>query len=414
MRRIVHIGLGNFHRAHQAWWTEAVADPADPWQITAYSGRSHELVSRLTSQGGRYTLVERAADGDRFQLIRAITEAVDGADTDHLGRRLADPATRVVTLTVTEAGYHLRADGRLDLDAAPVQDDRAALSGGWAGGGAVRTPVGRLLLGLRARHEADAGPITVVPCDNVAGNGARLRAALLDLADAGPLANWIATSVSFVDTCVDRITPRTTDADLALVQAATGFADRAPVVTEPYRDWVLSGDFPGGRPAWERAGARFVADIEPWQRRKLYLLNGAHSLLAYAGLPRGYRTVAEAIADPDLAAQVGRWWDTVSALVPADGLAAYRRQLLERFANPAIRHELRQIAADAVPKLRVRVAEPALRLADPEPASAILAAWLGFAGRADVGAALAEIDPRLTGPVGLVASVHSALREARR
>lgn len=407
MNRIVHIGLGNFHRAHQAWWTAAVSDPVDPWRISAYSVRRPDLVAALNRQGGRYTLIERGPAGDRFEVITAIAEAVDGRDTGHLRRRLADPATRVVTLTVTERGYHLRPDGRLDLDAPPVRADRAAL----AVGGAVFTPVGRLLLGLTARAASDAGPIAVVPCDNLPANGRRLRAAVLELAADRGMADWIGAHVSFVDSSVDRITPRATGADRARVLAATGFADEAPVVTEPFRDWVLSGDFPAGRPAWERAGARFVADLEPWEQRKRYLLNGAHSLLAYAGQLRGHHTVAEAIADPVCADRVEQWWDAVSPLIPVPELAAYRAQLRLRLENPAIQHGLDQIAEDAVAKLRVRVAEPALRLADPGAPAFILAAWLAVAGRTDVEAALAELDPRLPDRTELVRAVHAVRLE---
>jgi fructuronate reductase len=437
--RIVHLGLGNFHRAHQVWWTGAVTDD---WEICSYSHRRVELVQRLSAQGCRFTVVERSADGDRYQLVTALSEAVDGRDTDHLRRRLADPDTRMVTLTVTEGGYHLRRDGRVDLDSAAIRGDLAAI----AAGGDVNSPAGRLLLGLIARRRADAGPLAVVPCDNIPANGRTLGAAMLTLAEATAevgLADWIASHVSFVDTCVDRITPRVTEADLAGVQAATGWPDRAPVVTEPFRDWVLSGSFPGGRPAWELAGARFVDDIEPWERRKLYLLNGAHSLLAYLGLLRGHETVAGAIADPVCARAVERWWDEVGTLLtgpeaasagtrasagpeaastgtrasagPELDLPVYQNQLRDRFANPAIAHNLAQIAEDAVHKLRIRVAEPALRLrrrgATAGAAAATIAAWAAQTGRADARTSVAELSAELSADNDFVASVHSALKE---
>lgn len=409
MSRIVHIGLGNFHRAHQAWWTWAVATPDDPWVITAYTGRHPAAAELLAAQGCRYTLIEAGPEGASYQVVTAITEAVDGADTDHLAGRLADPDTRAVTLTVTEAGYHLRPDGRIDLDSPIIQADRLAV----AAGGPVRTPPGRLLLGLAARWRAGATPIAVVPCDNLPGNGRTLRGALLDLAGDGAFADWIGAQVSFVDTCVDRITSRAADHHRAAAAAATGFVDRVPVVTEPFRDWVLRGSFPAGRPAWERAGARFVTDIEPWERRKLYLLNGAHSLLAYTGQLRGHATVAEAIADPYCAAAVRRWWDEVAPLLSVEDVPAYRESLLVRFANPAIEHRLSQIAEDGAHKLRIRVCEPAHRLAergaDRGAAAHIIAAWQRVTG-----GSLADLDPRLAADPTFVASVHSELRELRQ
>ena len=178
--RIVHLGLGNFHRAHQAWWTAAVAEPAE-WQICAYSGRRPDLVARMNAQQCRYTVVERGPEGDRFEPITTITEATDGRDTDHLQRRLADPATRIVTLTVTEAGYHLRPDGRLDLDAAPIRADRAAIANNGRGlapggvpatpAGALQTPAGRLLLGLRTRQRVPTPGRAVVTCATVPAMG---------------------------------------------------------------------------------------------------------------------------------------------------------------------------------------------------------------------------------------------------
>jgi fructuronate reductase len=187
----------------------------------------------------------------------------------------------------------------------------------------------------------------------------------MDLADATdpPLAAWIAESVSFVSTVVDRITPRATEEDLATVIRLTGWADRAPVVTEPFREWVLAGDFPGGRPPWEEAGARLVADVTPYEQRKLWLLNGAHSTLAYAGLLRGHRTIADAYADERCRGWVDDWWAEAAGHLPpsvASTSGEYRRELAGRFANPRIRHLLDQVAADGSQKLRMR-AVPVLR-----------------------------------------------------
>ena len=294
--RIVHLGLGAFHRSHQAWHTHQSADAAD-WGIAAFTGRRPDAAVALAEQDGLFTVVERADGGDSFTVVGSIVEAVDGADVQRLAELIAAPATAVVTLTITEAAYRLGTDGQLDRTASDVVADLALLA---SGAGNPTTPLGRLVLALAARRAAGAERLAVVCCDNLSNNGTVAHNAVVGMAgawDAG-LAEWIDANISFVSTSVDRITPRTTDADLAAVEAACGYHDNSPVVAEPFSNWVLSGDFPAGRPRWEDAGAVFVADIEPYENRKLWLLNGAHSLLAYAGQLRGHTTVAQALADP--------------------------------------------------------------------------------------------------------------------
>jgi len=224
----------------------------------------------------------------------------------------------------------------------------------------------------------------VVSCDNLPGNGAVTERVVTELAEAADpaLAAWIREQVSFVATMVDRITPRTTDDDLRAVAEQTGWADAVPVVTEPFTEWVLSGAFPAGRPAWDAAGARFVDDVHPHETRKLLLLNGGHSLLAYAGSARGHDTIAEAVTDPVCRRWLDQWWDEASRHVPlpAEDLVAYRAALLDRFANPRIRHTLAQIAADGSQKVPIRVL-PVVRAERaagrmPPGAVRILAAWI--------------------------------------
>jgi fructuronate reductase len=355
-RRIVHMGLGNFHRAHQCWWTWVVAHPDDreQWTVTAFTGRRPDAAAVLNAQGCRYTLVKRDSEEDRFEIVTALREAFDGADQATFDARVADPATGVVTMTVTEAGYHLEA-----------------------------APPARLLSGLRARFRAGGAPIAVVPCDNLSTNGVRIADLLLTLAaDEPDLRAWLSTEVSFVNTSVDRITPRPTADDLAKVERLTGFADRAPVITEPFHDWVLSGDFPGSRPHWERADAQFVDDIEPWEHRKLWLLNGAHSLMAYVGLLRGCQTLADANADDTITAATEAWWAEVATLLDPDEVADYVPRLRARFANTAIGYPLTQITENGPEKMRVRVAEPAVALRaagrSADAAALAIAAYLNY------------------------------------
>jgi fructuronate reductase len=391
--RIVHLGLGAFHRSHQAWYTHQASDAAD-WGIAAFTGRRPDAALALAEQDGLFTVVERADGGDSFTVVSSIVEAVDGADVQRLAELVAAPATAVVTLTITEAAYRLGADGHLDRTASDVVADLALLA---SDSGNPMTPLGRLVLALAARRAAAAGPLAVVCCDNLSNNGTVAHNAVVGMAgawDAG-LAEWIDANVSFVSTSVDRITPRTTDADIAAVQAACGYRDNSPVVAEPFSNWVLSGDFPAGRPRWEDAGAVFVADIEPYENRKLWLLNGAHSVLAYAGQLRGHATVAQALADPLCLQAVETFWDEAEAnLSRQDGKAAelqipaYRAALLARFSNARIAHHLAQIAMDGSTKLRMR-AVPVLqaeRAAGRSGAAAALmiAAWMDHSAAASV------------------------------
>lgn len=390
--RIVHLGLGAFHRSHQAWYTQHAGDSPD-WGIAAFTGRRPDAAASLSGQDGLYTVVERGDDGDTFEVVGSIVEAVDGSDIGRLAGLVAAPGTAVVTLTITEAAYGLGANGRLDPKDPAVAADLQQLEAG--PGGRPTTPVGRLVHALAARQAAGAGPLAVVCCDNLSHNGSVARNAVVGMAEAWDprLAAWIDANVSFVSTSVDRITPRTTDADVEAVTAACGYRDNSPVVAEPFRNWVLSGDFPAGRPRWEDAGAVFVDDIEPYENRKLWLLNGAHSLLAYLGQLRGHTTVAEALADPACLAAVERFWDEAEANLSgaaADGadlqIPAYRVQLLARFRNTRIAHHLTQIAMDGSTKLRMR-AVPVLAAEREagragEGAAGMIAAWVAFCGAA--------------------------------
>ncbi|MCE3291560.1 MAG: oxidoreductase [Arthrobacter sp.] len=399
--RIVHLGLGAFHRSHQAWYTHQAGDAAD-WGIASFTGRRPDAALALAEQDGLYTLVERADDGDSFTVVGSIVEAVDGADVRRLAELLAAPATAIVTLTITEAAYRLGADGQLDRTAADVVADLALLE---SGSGTPTTPLGRLVLALAARRAAGTGPLAVVCCDNLSNNGTVAHNAVVGMAGAWDqgLAEWIDATISFVSTSVDRITPRTTEADIAAVEAGCGYRDTSPVVAEPFSNWVLSGDFPAGRPRWEDAAAVFVADIEPYENRKLWLLNGAHSLLAYAGQLRGHSTVAQALADPLCLQAIEKFWDEAEAnLSGAEGAAdlqipAYRAALLARFSNARIAHHLAQIAMDGSTKLRMR-AVPVLqaeRAAGRSGAAAALmiAAWM------DYGAAAAEVQDPLAADI---------------
>lgn len=364
--RIVHIGLGAFHRAHQAWYTSRV-DREQNWGIVAFTGRSVEAAEKLAAQDGLYTLITRDSNGDSYQIIDSIVRAEDGNNTDAFVEAIANSKTAIVTLTITEAGYGMDAAGHVDANNPPPA-------------------LHRLAVALETRRRANGLAIAIVSCDNMPSNGALLKIAMGDLfaSFGGDSVDWLNEKVSFVSTSIDRITPKTIDTDLDLVKKATGWEDNSPVVTEPFSDWVLEGEFPLGRPQWERAGAKFVSNIEPFENRKLWLLNGSHSLLAYLGQLSGHETVAEAIADKNCRAQVDAFWNEAANHLKEDGLdiPKYRAALLERFENTRIAHRLAQIAIDGATKLRVRVAPVAkAEIAAGRDAAACataIAGWVGY------------------------------------
>jgi fructuronate reductase len=378
--RLVHLGLGAFHRAHQAWYT--MADPE--WGIAAYTFRNTETPRLLAEQGGLYSVLVRGESGDTARIVPSISRAHPGTDR---ARWLADVASAdvaAITLTVTESAYRPAVPG----------DD---------------TAVTRLIDGFVQRWRMNSAPLAVVPCDNLPGNGQVLRRAVHDsLAPTNDpaFARWIDDAVSFVDTVVDRITPAAVDADRAAVAAVTGLDDRVPVVTEPFTEWLLAGAFPLGRPRWEVAGARLVDDLGPYQERKLWFLNGAHSLLAYVGLAKGLATVRDAVHDKAVAEQMESWWDTAArhTSVPPEQIADYRARLRERFAAPGIRHQLAQIGKDGSQKIPARIF-PVLRAERrtgrlPGGAVTAVAAWLVHLRDGEVH------DPRAAELVPLARSVH--------
>jgi fructuronate reductase len=337
---------------------------------------------------------------------------------------LRRPAVAVLTITVSEAGYVRGPDGHLDRSRDVISADIAALQEN------IEAPVsslpGRLVAGLLARRAADAGPISILSCDNLPENGEVTMAVVTDLAGAvdDTLLGWMEEHVDFATSMVDRITPVTTVEDRSLVAQAQGYEDASPVPTEPFAEWVISGRFPAGRPAWESAGARLVEDITPYEQRKLWLLNASHSLLAYAGSIRGHATIDEAIADTQCRSWVEALWDESCRhlTLPPDTLAYYRAALLQRFANPRVRDQLSRIAADGSVKLPVRIVPPLLAERSdgrmPVGCATAIAAWiLHLRGHgapikdpgADRARTAAEADDEPTAVSGVLETLHSGL-----
>ncbi len=378
---IVHLGVGAFHRAHQAVYVDdaLAADPS--WGIVGVSLRSAATHDALSPQDNLYTLITRAPDADSFRVIGSIVETlVAPRDPEAVVARLADPATRLVSLTVTEAGYCLGAGAR-GLDAA----NPAVVAEVEAGAPPLSMP-GVIVAGLARRRAAGLAPFTVMSCDNLRGNGAVTRSVIIDYARLvdPSLARWLEDLLVCPSTMVDRIVPKTTTDDIHEVNARCGYDDAWPVIGEPFGQWVIEDDFSLGRPPLTSPDVTFVGDVAPWEEMKLKLLNGSHSALAYLGLVAGHDTVAGAFADPALKRFVTRLaTDELGAtLAVSAGLdpRGYLGQLHERFANPRMRHQLAQIAGDGSQKLPQRLLPAARDLVAagraPVAIATVIAAWI--------------------------------------
>ncbi len=352
---IVHLGIGAFHRAHMAAYVDDLLARDPRWGIVGASLRRPDTREALAPQDFLYTLAIRDASGMTTRTIGAVLDILD-ANTQRaeLIALMVDPRIRIVSLTVTEKGYcHDPATGALDPNHPDIVHDLAHPEA------PVSAP-GLIVRALELRREAGIAPFTVLSCDNLPANGRTTRRIVAGFAAlrARWLAAYVEAHVAFPATMVDRIVPATTDADRATVRAATGRDDAWPIVTEPFAQWVIEDSFASGRPAFELAGAQMVDDVEPFERMKLRMLNGSHSTLAYLGYLAGYDYVSDAIADPAMHRLIrGLMTEEVMPTLPmAEGdLARYRDRLLERFANPALKHRTWQIAMDGSQKLPQRL-----------------------------------------------------------
>ncbi|SHL37410.1 mannitol dehydrogenase family protein [Halomonas caseinilytica] len=415
--RIVHLGLGAFHRAHQAVYLERYRQRSgdDAWGVSSANLRTNvALVDALREAGHRYHVAEYA-DSEHVTIreIGVIEEthftgrdkSTDGdgqwgRDREALLSRLASPETCLVTLTVTEKGYFLSpASGELLVDDPMIAADIASPE-------TPCTAPGLLVEALRQRRGAELAPFTVLSCDNMPDNGKRTRDAVVQLAARRDteLAAWIEREVAFPCSMVDRIVPAMTEEDFARL-AELGIEDPNAVVGEAFSQWVVEDDFPLGRPAWEADGVEMVADVAPFETMKLRMLNGSHSLLAYLGALDGIETVAEAVGRDDLVALLRRYMldEAAPTLAMPEGtdLTAYAEQLLARFANDSLRHRLQQIAMDGSQKLPQRWLHGAqARLAvDGDVACTALgvAAWIRYTAGNDLAGQPHAVDDPLAG-----------------
>ncbi|MBX3578787.1 MAG: mannitol dehydrogenase family protein [Rhizobiaceae bacterium] len=397
---IVHLGVGAFHKAHQAVYTDdALAQSGGGWMIQGVSLRSADVADGLNPQDGLYTLLTRGPDGVAARVVGSIREVLVAPRAPlAVLDALAAPETRIVSLTITEKGYGL------DPKSGGLDRGHAAVAADLANPRAPQGAVGYIVEALRRRREAGLPSFTVLCCDNLPSNGRVLRRLVIEFAEAADsgLAAFIRENVAFPSTMVDRITPASTDKTAADVLALTGVEDRAAVETEPFTQWIIEDEFTAGRPEWEAGGAVFVKDVAPYEKMKLRMLNGAHSMLAYAGYVAGHAYVRDVMKDADLAALVKRHQTEAARTldpVPGIDLDSYGNELRARFKNPAIAHMTYQIAMDGTQKLPQRILEPALvalRRGLPLDAYAFaVAAWMRYVlGMSETGETYTLRDPR--------------------
>jgi fructuronate reductase len=408
---IVHLGLGAFQRAHQAIYTDDAleAQPGD-WSVAGVSLRAADARDRLRPQEGLYTAIERSPAGTRRRVVGSVREALFlGDEHERVHRLLAAPQTRIVTLTVTEKGYcHDPATGRLNLAHPEIAHDLMHPE-------APVSVVGLLAWTLAHRRASGAGPLTIICCDNLTQNGALLEGLVANFAaEHDPaLVQWMRDNATFPSTMVDRIVPATTDVERADNDRALGLVDAAPVVHEPYMQWVIEDRFCTPRPAWEAGGAQFVNEVEPFEKMKLRLLNASHSAFAYLGYLAGHEFIWQVAAQADFVAYMRRFMaDEVSPTlhVPAGvDLAAYRDALVTRFANPALPHRTQQIAMDGSQKLPQRIlatVRECLAVGRPVPLAALaVAGWMRYVSGVDeAGRPIAVADPLAPRFAGLAAA----------
>lgn len=380
---IVHLGLGAFFRAFGCVYiADAMAKSGGNWGVVGVSLRSASTRDALEKQDWSYTAASLGQDGIKPRIINVLNGVlVAPEDPAAVLAQMADPGVKIVSLTVTEKGYcYNPSNGSLNLDHPDIQHDlNNALP--------VSAP-GFLVRALQMRRSAGVEPFTVLTCDNLPQNGKLVRGIVLSLAEKidPALAQWIASNAYFPSTMVDRITPATTPADIAQLAEMTGYHDEAPVMHEPFSQWVIEDRFVGSaRPDFAAAGGEMVDDVTAFEQMKLRMLNGTHSALAYTGYLAGHETIADAIHDPVFAAYVRQLWAEIMPAVAAPKgvhLKTYANALLGRYANSAIRHRTWQIAMDGSQKLPQRILETVRENIHANRSSAglflAIAAWMRY------------------------------------
>ncbi len=360
---LVHLGLGLFHRSHQAWYTQLLNDRGDAWSYFSFASNSKDVVDKLKAQNCRYSLLETAPGmHPKGSVVSSISNCGVSSDRNMFHSAISNPEVKCITITVSEAGY------------TSTRPDAA---------------MPRLARALFSRYTQNAAPVTVMSCDNLPQNSRTAKFALLSAAAEieDGFASWLDSEVSFLNTVVDRVTTKPTDELTQTLFDETDFQDAAPVLTEFFSEWVIEGQGMSDIPDWQKVGAKIVDDLTVYEHRKLWLLNGAHSLMAYLGLANNLHTVREFTEHP-LWDFVEKMWLEVGEALPIEGYSDYTQNLRRRFANPHMDHQLAKIATNGPAKLRSRcLPVMVLRAKEKRLASPVLAmqlaGWLLYLERAD-------------------------------
>ncbi len=356
---IIHLGIGAFHRAHQAFYTEAVLNKCGgDWGIIGCSLRSPGVRDQLAPQDGLYTLVERSGDGEKCQIIGAVTQTLVAPENPGaLVNIMAQSNIKIISLTITEKGYcHDPATGDLNIAHPDIQHDLQNIEN-------PKSAIGFIVAALQQRYNRNIRSFTVLSCDNLPNNGEVLAKVITQFSEkiSVNLAKWIQENTCFPSTMIDRIVPATTDEDRRDIEKRLGVRDEGVVVTEPFTQWVIEDNFSDSRPEWEQVGALLVADVRVFEKIKLRLLNGAHSIMAYAGYLSGFNYISEVMNEPAFVSMIKMYMareagETLTAPQNFD-IESYKQQLQDRFSNKALKHRTWQIAMDGTQKLPQRLLE---------------------------------------------------------
>ncbi|MDX8518230.1 mannitol dehydrogenase family protein [Mesorhizobium dulcispinae] len=420
---IAHIGVGAFHRCHQAEYTDdLLAKDFDRWGLVGINIRPPLLAETLGRQGGLYTRLIRQNDEVEARVVGSIVRVVDSQESAAPALEvLSSPEIEMVTMTVTEKGYcHIPSNGALDLGHPDIVHDLANPQ-------APRSVPGMLARALELRMASHGRLVTLLSCDNIPANGTILGCVVRTFAErrGGGLAAWIDANVAFPSAMVDRIAPATTEADIDTLEGRFGYRDSAVVVGERFRQWVIENRFAGRVPRWDLVGATFVDDVTPFEHLKMRVLNGAQTTLSYLGVLGGFEHTSDAMDDPVLATFVRRMLseETLPTLMPVPGISppAYLEQSLSRLANTAIRHRNHQIATDGSQKIVQRLLNPIRdRLAKGESIALLsvpIAGWMAYLVKASArfGRAWRVSDPfaeRIAAIADRIGSDSKALADA--
>ncbi|MGB7837766.1 MAG: mannitol dehydrogenase family protein, partial [Terrimicrobiaceae bacterium] len=399
---MMHVGVGGFHRAHQALYTDDLLNQGEDsqWGFCGVGLLKHDARIRdvMQSQDCLYTLVERSLAGDTARVIGSIVNfSFAPDDSQKVIEQMASPATRILSLTITEGGYYISSTGELDAQHPDLQRDLANPH-------EPSCAFGYILEALDRRRIRGLAPFTVMSCDNIQSNGEVAKKMLMAFAELRDpqLKNWMAENCLFPNSMVDRITPATTDEHRSLVKDKFGIDDGWPVMTESFKQWVIEDHFVQGRPKWELVGAQMTSDVLPYEKMKLRLLNASHQALCYIGMLLGYQLVHETMEDSDIRKLVEKMMDDevtpILSEVSGVDLTEYKKTLIERFANPAIRDQLSRIGiygSSGIPKFVLPTVEEQLKRGGPiKLLSFTVASWFRYLdGLDESGKEMPMLDP---------------------